>query len=143
MHGLTSGSATMHCLVRSAIMLTAWTLAAALFLMPFAYGQTSSNGPLGVIVAAAICLFSGFVAEAASLYAFRAAPFGGTLLGMLVRMFVPLSVCVALLATGQNGRDHVYFIGYLLTFYMAMLALETWLAVKRTVPSAHSNRSHG
>ena len=36
-----------------------------------------------------------------------------------------MAVCVALLATGHNGRDHIYFIGYLLAFYMVMLGLET------------------
>ena len=59
---------------------------------------------------------------------------------MMVRMFVPLGVCVAILATGQDGRDHLPFIVYLLTFYMVTLGLETWLAVKRSSgPPKNSN----
>jgi hypothetical protein len=142
MHGLTSGPATMHGFVRSAIMLSACTLAAALVLMPVAAGRDSSNGPLGLIVAAGICVFSGLIAEAASGFVSRTSPLSGALVGMMMRMFVPLSVCVALLATGQNGREHVYFIGYLVAFYMVMLGLETWLAVKRSSdPPRNSNRS--
>lgn len=142
MHGLTSGPATMHAFVRSAIMLSACTLAAALLLMPVAAGRDGSNGPLGLVVAAGTCLFSGLVAEAAAGFMSRTSPLNGTLVGMMVRMFVPLSVCVAILASGQNGREHLYFIGYLLTFYMVMLGLETWLAVKRSSgPRSNSNRS--
>ena len=42
-----------------------------------------------------------------------------------------LAVCIGLAAFGQSGRQHLAFIGYLLTFYLVTLALETWLAVKR------------
>jgi hypothetical protein len=132
----------MHTFVRSAIMLSACSLAVALVLMPIAAGRNGSNGPLGVIVAAGICLFSGLVAEAAAGLMSRTSPLNGTLVGMMVRMFVPLAVCVALLAAGQSGPQHLYFIGYLLTFYMVMLGLETWLAVKRSSgPPSNSNRS--
>jgi hypothetical protein len=132
----------MHTFVRSAIMLSACSLAVALLVMPLAAGREGSNGPLGVIVAAGICLFSGLVAEAAAGFVARTSPLSGALVGMMLRMFVPLAVCVALLATGQSGRQHLYFIGYLLTFYMVMLGLETWLAVKRSSgPPSNSNRS--
>jgi hypothetical protein len=141
MHGLTSGTAAMHGFVRSAIMLSACTLAVALALMSFAVGSSEYNGPFGVMISAGFCLFSGIVAEAVSTFGFRASPFSGTVIGMIVRMFAPLGVCVAFLATGHDGRDHLHFFCYLLTFYMAMLALETWLAVKRAVPHAHSHRS--
>jgi hypothetical protein len=72
----------------------------------------------------------------------RTSTVGAAICGMMVRMFIPLGVCLAILASGQNGRDHVYFIGYLLTFYMVVLGLETWIAVKRSSgrPS-RSNRS--
>ena len=56
---------------------------------------------------------------------------------MMVRMILPLGVCVApRWPSGQSGRQHLAFIGYLLAFYIVTLALETWLAVKRT--SGHS-----
>jgi hypothetical protein len=58
---------------------------------------------------------------------------------MVVRMLIPLGVCVAIMATGQNGRDHVFFIGYLLTLYMVTLGFETWLAVKRTSVPSHNH----
>ena len=142
MHGLTSGLTAMHGLVRSAIMLSACLLAAALVLMPVAASQTGSNGPFGLAAAAGICLFSGLIAESAAIVLSRSSPIGGAIAGLLVRMFFPLGVCVAILLAGQSGRDHVYFIVYLLTFYMVVLGLETWIAVKRSSgPSSSSNRS--
>jgi hypothetical protein len=142
MHGLTSGLAAMRGLVRSAIMLSACILAAALILMPFAAMQRGSNGPLGLAAAAGICLFSGLMAEIVVQFMSRTSPLSGPILGMMVRMFAPLGVCLAILAAGQNGRDQVYFIGYLLTFYMVVLGLETWFAVKRSSgPPSNSNRS--
>jgi hypothetical protein len=143
MHGSTSGFAAMNGVVRSTIMLSACTLAVALALFPVAAGRAGFNGPLGVLLSAGICLFSGLAAEATSSALIRTSPVGAFLVGMFVRMFFPLCVCVAFLATGRDGREHVYFVGYLLTFYMAMLALETWLAVKRTAPPATPHRSQG
>jgi hypothetical protein len=142
MHGLTSGRTAMHGLVRSAIMLSACVLATALVLMPVAAAQTGSNGPLGLASAAGICLFSGLIADGAAMIMSRTSPVGGAICGMLVRMFFPLGVCVTILAAGQSGRDQLYFIVYLLTFYMVVLGLETWIAVKRSSdPPSNSNRS--
>jgi hypothetical protein len=141
MHGLTSGQTAMHGLVRSTIMLSACVLATALALMPVAARQTGSNGPLGLAAAAGICFFSGLIGEVASIVLSRTSPIGGAVTGMMVRMFFPLGVCVAILAAGQSGRDHLYFIVYLLTFYMVVLGLETWIAVKRSSdPPSNSNR---
>jgi hypothetical protein len=132
----------MYGLVRSAIMLTACVLATALVLMPIAAMHRGSNGLLGLAVAAGICFISGLIGEVTSIIVSRTSPVGAAICGMMVRMFIPLGVCLAILASGQNGRDHVYFIGYLLTFYMVVLGLETWIAVKRSSgrPS-RSNRS--
>jgi hypothetical protein len=130
----------MHGLVRSAIMLTACVLATALILMPVAAMHAGSNGPLGLAIAAGICLISGLIGELASIIVSLTSPVGGAICGMMVRMFIPLGVCLAILAAGQNGREHVYFIVYLLTFYMVVLGLETWIAVKRSSdPPASSN----
>jgi hypothetical protein len=126
----------MHGFVRSAIMLTACTFAVALLLAPFALRQAGSSGPLGLLAAAAICLFSGLAAAGAVT---RSSPVGAALIAMMVRMFVPLGVCVALLATDHSGRDHLPFIGYLLTFYMLTLGLETCLAVKRSAASSSNS----
>jgi hypothetical protein len=140
MHGLTIGQE--HYFVRSAVMLSACTLAAALLLMPIAAGQSGSNGLLGLVVAAAICLFSGLIAEATAFIVPRTVPTGAAMIRMVVRLFIALGVCVALVATGQNGRDHLFFIGYVLTLYMVALAIETWLAVKRaSIPPTKPNFS--
>jgi hypothetical protein len=132
----------MHGLVRSAIMLSACVLATALVLMPVAVTQSGSNGPLGLGSAAGICLFSGLIAEGAAIVLSRTSPVGGAICGMMVRMFIPLGVCVAILAAEQSGRDNLYFIVYLLTIYMVVLGVETWIAVKRSSdPPSTSNRS--
>jgi hypothetical protein len=122
----------MHGFGRSAGMLSACTLSVALLLLPFALARSGSGGLAGLVFAAAICLVSGLIAELIAWSIARTSPVSAALLGMMVRMFAPLGACVALLATGQNGREHLPFIGYLLVFYMVTLGLETWLAVKRS-----------
>lgn len=136
MHGLTGSSGTQYRFVRSATLLPACILAVALLLMPVALRQTGSGGSVGLAFAAGICLVSGLFSEWIAVLLHRTSPLGATLLGMLVRMTLPLGVCVGLVATGQQGRQHLSFIGYLLTFYAVTLALETYLAVKRA--SGHS-----
>jgi hypothetical protein len=132
----------MHGLLRSAMLVAACLLAAALLLAPIAIFRSGSSGPLGLALAGGICLFSGLLAEAAGRAVSQNSPVGAALIGMMVRMFVPLAVCVALLAVGESGRTHVFFIGYLITFYMVTLGQETWLAVKRTsVAAPKLNRS--
>jgi hypothetical protein len=132
----------MHGFVRSAILLAACVLAVALLLMPFAGRHSGTSGPLGLAGAGAICLGSGLLAEAIAIGLRRTSPLGGMLLGMMIRMMLPLAVCVAILAAGQTGRQHLPFVGYLLTFYMVTLALETWLGVKRAASStSHDNKS--
>jgi hypothetical protein len=74
------------------------------------------------------------LAEVAASALPRTAPSGAVFVGMFVRMLIPLGVCMPILATGQHGRVYLFFVGYLLTFYMVTLALETWIAVKRTGP---------
>jgi hypothetical protein len=143
MPGLTSGSATSHGFVRSALLLTACVLAVALLLIPFAGRNNGTSGPLGVAGAAAICLASGLIAEGIASSLSRTSPLSGMLIGMMVRMMLPLAVCVAILAAGQTGLQHLPFIGYLLTFYMVTLALETWLGVKRAAScTSNDQKSH-
>jgi hypothetical protein len=131
MHGLTSGMGAMHGFLRTAMVLATCILLAALLLTPIALQQPGSGSPIGLAIAAAICLVSGLVAEIFVALLSRQTPLGATLVGMMVRMMLPLGVCVAIVASGQNGRQHLAFIGYLLTFYVVTLALETCLAVKR------------
>jgi hypothetical protein len=142
MHGLTEGQTTKHSFVRSALVLFALLLLAALLLAPFSFGHSGSRGPLGLAVASLVCLFSGLAAEAVSALLTRAGnPLGGTMVGMAIRMFPPLAICVALATTGQSGRQHIYFIFYLLAFYMVMLAAETWIAVRRAASTSTTPRS--
>jgi hypothetical protein len=119
-------------------MLAACISAVALVLMPVAIRQTGSGGPLGLAIAAGICLFSGLGAECLSHVLTRvSSPLAGQLSGMLIRMFLPLFVCLVLALQGFSGRENLAFICYLLAFYVATLVLETWLAVKRVAePSA-------
>jgi hypothetical protein len=121
----------MHGFLRSASLLAACVLAAALLIMPYAMWHEGSGGPVGLAIAAAICLLSGWIAEAIVTALGRTTPLGATLIGMMVRMMLPLGVCVAILASGQTGRQHLAFVLYLLAFYMITLTLETCLAVKR------------
>jgi hypothetical protein len=95
---------------------------------------------LGLLFAAVVCLGSGIVAEGAAAVLGSASPLGAMVLGMMVRMFAPLGVCVAILAAGHDGREHLAFIGYLLTFYMVTLGMETCLALKRAGDQSSSNR---
>ena len=131
MHGSTSGSGTLPGFVRSAILLAAGILSAALLLMPIAIQRSGSGSLGGLAIAGAICFVSGMFSEISSASFARTTPLVGTFVGMTVRMVLPLVVCVALVAAGENGREHIAFIGYLLTFYIVTLALETCLAVKR------------
>lgn len=129
-------------LLRSAAILAVCIFAVALLLLPFALGKTGANGPLGLAAAAAICLATGWLAEALS-YALRRTitPLGVMLLGMGVRMLPPLGICLALAAQRADGRQYLGFIAYLLTFYLVTLAYETWLTVKR-VPRNSSHLHH-
>lgn len=135
MHGLTGGSGIS--VLRSATLLAACILLVALLLVPVALGQSGSGGPLGLAIAAAICLVSGILSEVIAASLAAATPLGASLFGMMVRMFLPLGVCMFLVATGQSGRQHLALIGYLLTFYIVTLVVETFIAVKRA--SRHSS----
>lgn len=129
----------MHGFVRSAIILAACILAAALLLTPLALRQPGSGSIFGLAIAAGICLLSGLISDGLSIVVARTSPLGASLVGMMARLVMPFGVCVALLASGQNGRQHLAFIGYLLVFNMITLAVETWHAVKRT--NAHASAS--
>lgn len=136
MPGLTSGPGIMYGIVRSAILLAACIFIVALLLTPVALRQPGSGSPSGLGIAALVCLISGLISESLTAVLSRSNPLSATLVGMAVRMILPLGVVVALVARGQSGRQHLAFIGYLLTFYVVILVLETILAVKRA--SGHS-----
>jgi hypothetical protein len=132
MRGATSGQTTNYGFLRSALMLAACVFAVALAMMPIAIRQLGSAGPLGLGIAAAICLLSGLLAECLGYILTRTwSPLAGQLSGMTIRMMLPLAVCLTLALEGFSGRENLAFVCYLLAFYIATLVLETWLAVKR------------
>jgi hypothetical protein len=112
-------------------MLSACIFAIALALSPIALEQQGSGAPVGLVIAGAICLLSGLAAESLSSLTRNSSPLAGQLCAMMLRMFLPLVVCLILAAQGFSGREHFAFVCYLLAFYFASLVLETWLAVKR------------
>src|SRR5262245_43010063 len=127
-----SNSSPFRGFLRPVLLLAACLFAIALPLLPFAWGRSGSAGLAGLAVAAGICFAVGSIAEGlACLLDRRVTPLVVMLIGMAVRMGPPLLVCLALAYQGARGREHLAFIGYLLTFYIGLLALETWLTVKR------------
>jgi hypothetical protein len=132
MHGLTNGQLKRQGFVRSALFVTACVFVVALLLMPIAATQTGTGGLLGLLATAAICLLSAYVAEGINCVLSRAGShLAAMLFSMAVRFTPPLAVCFVLAATGASGRQHLAFVFYLLAFYLATLAVETWLAVQR------------
>jgi hypothetical protein len=132
MHQLMSGQTMSGGFLRSAQWLTAVTLSTALLLVPYAMRQSGTAGMLGVVVAAGICLMSGLASEGFAAATGRSgAPLIGMLVGLAARMAPPLAICLVLASRGVDGRRHLAFVCYLLVFYFATLALETWLAVRR------------
>ena len=125
-------SSPFRSLVRPVLLLTGCVLAIALILLPIAWNRVGSGGPVGLAIAAGVCLTAGVVAEILA-YSLRrhVAPLGVMLLGMTIRMVPPLGICMYLAAQGARGREHLAFIFYLLAFYLVTLALETWFNVKR------------
>jgi len=132
MHGLTNGQVANQGFLRSALVLAGCVLVVALLLLPVAVRQTGTGSPLGLAASAALCLFSACLAEAIGCtFAKTGAHLVGVMLSMGIRLLPPLAVCVVLAATGADGRQHLPFVCYLLTFYLVTLATETVFAVKR------------
>jgi hypothetical protein len=140
----TNPNASNRGFVRSALILAGSTLAIAAPLCLFAIvtAQPGLGGPWGVAAAAAVCLFAGWAADAVAAIVQRFAPPHAALLSaMAVRSSPPLLVCM-LLAVQGGGREHLAFVVYLLTFYLVVLTLDTWWAVRRVADaSSQSNRS--
>ena len=127
-----SSMTTRGSFLRSALVLAGCVLVVVLLILPFSVGRSGTSGPAGLAMAAAICLLAGWAAEALACFVLPArTPLASLLAGMAIRMLPPLAVCCVLAALGANGRHHLAFVCYLLTFYLLTLALETWLAVGR------------
>ena len=119
-------------LARSSLLLTLSIVSASLLLVPVALGREGVNGPFGILAAAAIVLATGTVVELIGFALHGSNSMAATLLGMATRMLPPLAVCAMLAASGAREREYLPFVSYLLALYLVALAIETWLAVRRT-----------
>src|SRR3954469_17534941 len=138
MRGLSNEQITGHGFIRSALLVSATVVSIGLLLTPFAARQTEMNGILGLTSAAAICLVAAYAAEGVGCLLSRTgAHLAAVLFSMALRFIPPLAVCFVLAASGANGQQHLAFVCYLLVFYLATLAVETWLAVKRVNVTSH------
>jgi hypothetical protein len=132
MRGLSNEQVRGHGFVRSALLVSAAVLVVGLLLSPFAAHQSDMNGILGLASAAVICLVAAYGAEGVSCALSRTGShLAAMLFSMALRFVPPLAVCFVLAARGADGQQHFAFVCYLLVFYLATLAVETWLAVKR------------
>jgi hypothetical protein len=97
---------------------------------PIAIWQQGLQGVQLSAMAALLCLLPAAVGLAVS-YRFIGTPYGlvAMLSAMAFRMLPPLAVCL-LLAKRGTGADYAPFIYYLLLFYGATLAVETYLFVQ-------------
>jgi hypothetical protein len=139
MHGMSVGQTAASSFLRSTALLAACTVAIALLCLSYAIEQSGSSGPIGLTIAATVCFVCGVASEGIALLMLRVGtPLAAMLVGMAVRMGPPLVICLVLAAQGANGREHLAFIVYLLLFYVATLAVETWLAANRASKNASS-----
>jgi hypothetical protein len=115
----------------------------ALALSPVAIFVSGPRGIGELAAAAGICLAAGWGSEVlGAALCGRGGPLAGMLAGMAVRMFPPLVVCGVIALDGARARQYLAFIAYLLTFYLATLAFETWSAIRR-VEHISSPSNHG
>jgi len=138
MRGMSNEQVTGHGFVQSALLVTAAILFVGVLLAPFAARQTDMNGMSGLVSAAAICLLAACLAEGVGCALSRAgSPLAAMLFAMTLRFIPPLAVCFVLATSQAGGQQHFAFVCYLLIFYFATLAVETWLAVKRVNVTSH------
>lgn len=116
--------------VRYATYLIGTVCICYLGLLPVVFWQQGWQGSFESALAALVCLAPAVVALGVSAR-FLGTPQGLTavLLGMMLRAFPPLAVCLLLALLGR-GADYFHFICYLLLFYMITLAVETYLSVQ-------------
>lgn len=129
------GSPSYGKLLRGILLLLGVLLAVSLLVMPVMVLAAVPNGIVSALAALALCFVCGS-ASIAVMEIFCQQSNGpiGILLAMAVRMFPPLAVCLALavgvpsLETGSF--DSLPFVGSLLVYYLAMLAVDIWLATQ-------------
>lgn len=128
---------------RACWQLAMLTAAALPFLMAVGYARSGVAGILAALLAGSVCC-GGAVASLVVVGPVRRVPQAvpRILLGMLIRMGVPLTACVAVLLFGGPlvaAGAPVMILGY----YLLMLVAETWLLLRLTAAdlAAGSNAS--
>ena len=97
---------------------------------PMAWLLQGAAGVVQAAAAAAICCLAGLSALVLTGRLFRSQQaLLGMLLSMALRSIPPLGICMLLAISGQ-GQQYLGFVGYLLVFYMAGLAAETYASVR-------------
>jgi hypothetical protein len=131
--GMIAGaSMTKPGFTQSALWLIGCVLLIGVLMLPFAIGKAGTASPVGILVAGAFCLVASLTSDAVgSFFARSGSALGALVVGMGVRMTLPLALCLLLAARGDSGRQHLALVCYLLVFYLATLAVETCLSVRR------------
>jgi hypothetical protein len=97
---------------------------------PVVFWQQGWQGSLESALAALACLVPAVAALAVSIrFLGTTQALSAVLLGMMLRAFPPLLICL-LLALRGRGADYLYFVCYLILFYLFTLAVETYLLVQ-------------
>jgi hypothetical protein len=112
--------------------LLAAALGFSVLLCPIAFWFFRWPGVVSVLAAALLCTLTGMVAFWTSrLFVRQVGAVGGALVAMGVRMAIPLVVCLVLAVRG-DADSLAGFVYYLLVFYLATLAVETWCSLPPT-----------
>lgn len=129
--------------LHSAVWLAACVTGTAVLLLPIAWTKSGTGSPWGLAFAAAVCFVASLASELCALILTGSGSALASLaIGMGARMLPPLAVCLFLAAAGQNGREHLAFVCYLIAFYLVTLTVDTMLAVRRlAAPSSWRNSS--
>ncbi|MCA9229958.1 MAG: hypothetical protein KDA57_04850 [Planctomycetales bacterium] len=120
--------------LRYALWLACAVLVLLLLLMPFAHWQDGSHGLLQVAAAAVTCLLPGTLALWIS--SRKVEPtwvLFGIVASMGLRLLPPLVICLVI-SLKATGADYFNFICYLLLFYFATLAFETYSSIRLLQP---------
>lgn len=118
-------------LVTRATLLFGALLIAATLVAPIAYGTGGAEGFAAVTVALTVCLATGVISLlTAALFRGDRFALQRLLLGMFLRMGIPLGFCAVVHLRGGMLAD-VGIVYYVLVFYAVMLLVETALDVSR------------
>ena len=118
-------------LVMRALLLTGALLLTLALVMPVAYNTTGSAGLVAATAALGICLAAGLTALITAEWLGRTQQVvQRVLLGMLLRMGIPLGTCtVFYLQRSKLAEEGIAY--YILIFYAVMLLMETMMDVGR------------